>query len=49
MGNIDISFDKDDIENYFGEIKIDFANRFIGGGALSFGLVQEEIMFCNHP
>jgi poly(ADP-ribose) glycohydrolase len=49
MKDITISFDKDDIENYFGFIKVDFANRYIGGGALSFGLVQEEIMFCNHP
>jgi len=26
-------------------IKVDFANKFIGGGALGFGNVQEELMF----
>ncbi len=30
-------------------IKVDFANKYIGGGALTKGLVQEEIMFANHP
>lgn len=30
-------------------MKVDFANKYIGGGALSSGCVQEEIMFANHP
>jgi poly(ADP-ribose) glycohydrolase len=30
-------------------VKADFANKYIGGGALTHGCVQEEIMFANHP
>jgi poly(ADP-ribose) glycohydrolase len=30
-------------------LKADFANRYLGGGALGSGCVQEEIMFANHP
>lgn len=30
-------------------LRVDFANRFIGGGALAYGCVQEEIMFCLCP
>jgi len=41
--------DKETIENYIGDVKIDFANKFIGGGALTKGCVQEEIMFADHP
>ena len=37
------------IEDYYGDVKIDFANKFIGGGAFHSGCVQEEIMFVNHP
>lgn len=39
------------IEDYseVNTVKIDFANKFIGGGALGHGCVQEEIMFLNHP
>lgn len=44
-----ITKDEASIEEYFGEIKADFANKFIGGGALGQGCVQEEIMFTNHP
>ncbi len=32
-----------------GSGKVDFANKFIGGGALRTGCVQEEIMFATHP
>lgn len=49
MSEIVMKADNDSIENYYGQIKVDFANRFIGGGALSYGCVQEEIMFANHP
>jgi hypothetical protein len=37
------------IEEFTGLAKVDFANKFIGGGALHDGCVQEEIMFTNHP
>ena len=37
------------IEEFTGSAKVDFANKFIGGGALHDGNVQEEIMFSNHP
>jgi hypothetical protein len=30
-------------------VHVDFANKFIGGGVLSNGSVQEEIYFLNHP
>lgn len=30
-------------------IQIDFANKFIGGGVLNYGCVQEEIRFCISP
>uniref|UniRef100_H2YY80 poly(ADP-ribose) glycohydrolase n=1 Tax=Ciona savignyi TaxID=51511 RepID=H2YY80_CIOSA len=32
-----------------GLLQVDFANKFIGGGVLSSGLVQEEILFCICP
>lgn len=41
--------DNESIEDFYGEVKVDFANSFIGGGALSSGCVQEEIMFATHP
>lgn len=41
--------DNESIEDFFGQVKVDFANSFIGGGALSSGCVQEEIMFATHP
>jgi poly(ADP-ribose) glycohydrolase len=37
------------IEDFNGSVKIDFANKYIGGGALKHGMVQEEIMFLCHP
>eukprot|EP01130_Rhizamoeba_saxonica_P005537 TRINITY_DN2207_c0_g1_i1.p1 TRINITY_DN2207_c0_g1~~TRINITY_DN2207_c0_g1_i1.p1 ORF type:complete len:392 (+),score=68.11 TRINITY_DN2207_c0_g1_i1:554-1729(+) len=30
-------------------VRVDFANKFIGGGVLSYGCVQEEIQFCLNP
>ena len=30
-------------------IKVDFANKFIGGGVLRKGCVQEEILFTIYP
>ena len=45
----DVGHDKESIEEHFGEVKTDFANKFIGGGALGLGCVQEEIMFITHP
>ena len=30
-------------------IQVDFANRFLGGGVLGLGSVQEEIHFAKHP
>lgn len=30
-------------------MKVSFSNRYIGGGALGQGLIQEEIMFATHP
>ena len=46
-----LTIDKNDasIEDYYGHLKADFANKFLGGGALLSGCVQEEIMFTNHP
>eukprot|EP01012_Entosiphon_sulcatum_P055477 TRINITY_DN7748_c0_g1_i1.p1 TRINITY_DN7748_c0_g1~~TRINITY_DN7748_c0_g1_i1.p1 ORF type:complete len:782 (+),score=101.45 TRINITY_DN7748_c0_g1_i1:22-2346(+) len=32
-----------------GMLKVDFANKCIGGGAISYGCVQEEIMFVHSP
>ena len=32
-----------------GMLQVDFANRLVGGGALAYGCVQEEIMFCVCP
>ena len=49
MCKITIASDTASIEDYYGDLKVDFANSYIGGGALSSGCVQEEIMFANHP
>jgi hypothetical protein len=32
--------DNQSIEDYYGDLKIDFANKYIGGGALMSGCVQ---------
>ncbi|KAG5682957.1 hypothetical protein PVAND_012274 [Polypedilum vanderplanki] len=37
------------IENTSGMLQVDFANKFIGGGVLGNGLVQEEIRFLINP
>ena len=36
-----VAHDKESIEEYFGNAKVDFANKFIGGGSLGGGCVQE--------
>lgn len=35
-----ITQNSDSIENYYGQAKVDFANKYIGGGALHSGCVQ---------
>lgn len=40
LGKIKIVDDKASIEAYVGEIKVDFANRYLGGGCLTYGCVQ---------
>ncbi len=37
------------IENQNEMLQVDFANRFLGGGVLGQGCVQEEIRFVTHP
>ncbi|CAG9785390.1 unnamed protein product [Diatraea saccharalis] len=37
------------IEDAHGLIQVDFANKFLGGGVLNFGCVQEEIRFVICP
>lgn len=37
------------IENCTGAVQLDFANKFIGGGVLNSGCVQEEIRFVICP
>ena len=32
-----------------GMLRVDFANEIVGGAALAYGCVQEEIMFCASP
>ena len=44
-----ITSNESDIEQHYGCLKTDFANKYIGGGALIHGSVQEEIMFAIHP
>lgn len=36
-----VGHDKESIEDYYEQTKIDFANKFIGGGSLGGGSVQE--------
>ncbi len=40
MTNINIEHDNASIQDYIGYLKVDFANKFIGGGALTEGNVQ---------
>ena len=49
MSKLTMSNDEDDIESHYGSLKVDFANKYIGGGSLIHGSVQEEIMFSVHP
>lgn len=35
-----IGHDRESIEEYYGEVKVDFANKFIGGGSFHAGCVQ---------
>eukprot|EP00347_Sterkiella_histriomuscorum_P014425 403360911 len=46
-----ILHDKQKIEDFAGQdaLMADFANEYIGGGALSWGCVQEEILFLIYP
>lgn len=37
------------IEDAEGALQVDFANKYLGGGAMSHGAVQEEIMFAKMP
>lgn len=37
------------IEDARNAIEVDFANKFLGGGVLDMGMVQEEIMFTVSP
>ncbi|XP_036936356.1 poly(ADP-ribose) glycohydrolase isoform X1 [Acanthopagrus latus] len=36
-------------DNGYGMLQVDFANKFVGGGVTSSGLVQEEIRFLINP
>ena len=36
-------------DEYKRSVMVDFANKNIGGGVLSNGAVQEEILFCVFP
>ena len=49
MRSATVESNKEDIENFYGAAKVDFANKYIGGGAMTNGSVQEEIMFVTHP
>ncbi|XP_059490286.1 poly(ADP-ribose) glycohydrolase-like [Neocloeon triangulifer] len=45
-----VSFTDEKIEDAKGDfLRVDFANRQVGGGILTHGLVQEEILFCCYP
>lgn len=43
-------FDRGKIEEYIkNTVQLDFANKYLGGGALDSGMVQEEIRFSINP
>ena len=49
LKNVDLK-DKNFIETYIqNTIQLDFANKYLGGGVLNTGCVQEEIRFCINP
>lgn len=41
--------DKSRMEDQSDSVVVDFANKFIGGGVLTYGTTQEEILFLTHP
>jgi poly(ADP-ribose) glycohydrolase len=43
-----LDFGKTSVEEVPGCIKVDFANCYVGGGVLSRGCVQEEILFLTY-
>lgn len=49
LGEFELLENGTSIEDFNGKVKIDFANEYLGGGALEYGCVQEEIMFMCHP
>ena len=49
LGNVEIADFGGIEDNLNGEVQVDFANKFIGGGTLRNGTVQEEILFSINP
>ncbi|KAK9695255.1 Poly (ADP-ribose) glycohydrolase (PARG) [Popillia japonica] len=50
LGNTKVHIcSKETIENGLGLLQVDFANKFVGGGVLGYGCVQEEIRFIICP
>nr|KAJ3423301.1 hypothetical protein HK105_006102 [Polyrhizophydium stewartii] len=45
----DVTFSQKNIEDLRDTTQVDFANKFIGGGVLGSGFVQEEILFMVMP
>lgn len=41
MAHLKMESDNASIEDYYGELKADFANKYLGGGSLMSGCVQE--------
>ncbi|ELP91773.1 poly ADP-ribose glycohydrolase, putative, partial [Entamoeba invadens IP1] len=48
VGNVEVD-DVGVIEDKQGALEADFANKYIGGGVLNMGMVQEEILFLKCP
>ncbi|XP_055033059.2 poly(ADP-ribose) glycohydrolase isoform X1 [Misgurnus anguillicaudatus] len=49
FSKLHISCDETIEEHGYGLLQVDFANRFVGGGVIGSGLVQEEIRFLINP
>ena len=49
MKKLQLAKDTTSIEQFIGDFKTDFANKYLGGGVLRTGCVQEEIMFALRP
>nr|XP_033798206.1 poly(ADP-ribose) glycohydrolase isoform X3 [Geotrypetes seraphini] len=49
LTRIHVTFEGTIEDNGHGMLQVDFANRFVGGGVTSAGLVQEEIHFLINP